>query len=126
MMLSKGNLAGTSVLTFRRRCVYGVAFVVVTIFLFAGCSTQSGSMRQHIGKGRSYTNPVYPGSMPDPSVIRFKDVYYAFGTTGAKRTRDGRIFTVLRSRDLVRWENLGGALAPPSQNEGVQYWAPEA
>src|SRR3954466_9685348 len=63
---------------------------------------------------RAYLNPVYAGSMPDPSVIRSKGVYYAFGTTGTERTRDGRVFSVLRSRDLVSWERLGGAVMPPS------------
>src|SRR6476659_2704200 len=73
----------------------------------------------------AYVNPVYSGSMPDPSVIRHNGVYYAFGTTNNERTRDGRVFTVLRSRDLVNWQRLGGALLPPSSAEAVQYWAPE-
>ena len=63
--------------------------------------------------------------MPDPSVIRHMGYYYAFGTTGRSRTEDGRIFTVLKSRDLVNWEQLGGALVPPSSNKKYQYWAPE-
>ena len=74
---------------------------------------------------RTYTNPVYPGSMPDPSVIRYQSFYYAFGTTGKERLPDGRIFTALRSPDLVKWEALGGALVPPSPNGRFQYWAPE-
>jgi arabinan endo-1,5-alpha-L-arabinosidase len=73
----------------------------------------------------TYTNPVYAGSMPDPSVIQYKNAYYAFGTTGNERLADGRIFTVLRSTNLVNWERLGGALEPPSTNARVQYWAPE-
>src|SRR5678815_3495506 len=73
----------------------------------------------------SYTNPVYAGSMPDPSVIRHKGIYYAFGTTGAERTSDGRIFTVLGSRDLAHWGRFGGALLPPSSDQRIQYWAPE-
>src|SRR5207244_2342134 len=36
-----------------------------------------------------------------------------------------RIFTVLSSRDLVKWDALGGALVPPSENARYQYWAPE-
>jgi beta-xylosidase len=72
-----------------------------------------------------YTNPVYEGSMPDPSVIRHDGWYYAFGTTGAGRLEDGRIFTVLRSKDLVNWVKLGGALVPPSPNPKFQYWAPD-
>lgn len=74
---------------------------------------------------RTYTNPVYAGSMPDPSVIRYQGTYYAFGTTGSERLPDGRIFTFLRSTNLVDWEKLGGALVPPSPNVHVQYWAPE-
>ena len=44
---------------------------------------------------------------------------------GNARTSDGRVFTALRSRNLVEWETLGGALVPPSPNRRVQYWAPE-
>ena len=72
----------------------------------------------------TYTNPVYAGDMPDPSVERFGNYYYAFGTTGDHRLPDGRIFTLLRSRNLVDWEPLGGALVPPSDNPNYQYWAP--
>ncbi len=64
--------------------------------------------------------------MPDPGVLRHDGVYYAFGTTGAERTPDGRVFTVLRSPDLVTWEPLGGALLPPSADARYEYWAPEA
>ena len=73
----------------------------------------------------AYTNPVYPGSMPDPTVIRAGGMYYAFGTTGGDFKADGRAFTVIRSPDLVRWEEVGGALTPPVKGPGVQYWAPE-
>lgn len=74
---------------------------------------------------KSYTNPVYAGSMPDPFVLRHRGRYYAFGTTGGERKRDGRIFTLLSSTNLVDWEELGGALAPPVSDTDYQYWAPE-
>jgi arabinan endo-1,5-alpha-L-arabinosidase len=74
---------------------------------------------------KTYTNPVYAGSMPDPFVLRHQGVYYAFGTTGAGRKGDGRIFTLLRSTDLVDWRELGGALTPPTPDTDYQYWAPE-
>ena len=74
---------------------------------------------------KTYTNPVYTGSMPDPFVLRHKGVYYAFGTTGVERKADGRIFTLLRSTNLVDWQELGGALTPPTLDRAFQYWAPE-
>jgi arabinan endo-1,5-alpha-L-arabinosidase len=73
----------------------------------------------------TYTNPVYVGSLPDPFVLRHDGVYYAFGTTGNERKADGRIFTLLRSDDLVSWTEIGGALTPPSPDPVYQYWAPE-
>ncbi|HEX8290801.1 MAG TPA: glycoside hydrolase family 43 protein [Pyrinomonadaceae bacterium] len=74
---------------------------------------------------KTYTNPVYAGSMPDPFVLRHRGVYYAFGTTGGERKPDGRIFTLLRSDDLVNWRELGGALAEPTADRAYQFWAPE-
>ena len=75
---------------------------------------------------RTYTNPVYPHSFPDPFVLRHEGRYYAFGTTGEARTQpDGRIFTLLTSPDLVRWTPAGGALIPPPGADGAQFWAPE-
>ncbi|HEX8137753.1 MAG TPA: glycoside hydrolase family 43 protein [Pyrinomonadaceae bacterium] len=74
---------------------------------------------------KTYTNPVYSGSMPDPFVLRHERVYYAFGTTGGERKADGRIFTLLSSENLVEWRELGGALTPPAPDTDYQYWAPE-
>ncbi len=78
------------------------------------------------GAKKTYTNPVFSGSMPDPGVLLHEGVYYAFGTTGKDRKPDGRIFTVLRSTDLVEWTEVGGALTPPNADARYEYWAPEA
>lgn len=96
------------------------AFMAVLLEL--GCATANDQTEI---TGRTYQNPVYAGDMPDPSVKQLGDYYYAFGTTGSGRLPDGRIFTMLRSRNLVDWEPLGGALVPPSDNPHYQYWAPE-
>lgn len=74
---------------------------------------------------KTYTNPVYTGSMPDPMVLQHGGVYYGFGTTGGERKADGRIFSVLRSQDLVDWQAAGGALTPPTPDPAYLYWAPE-
>ena len=91
-------------------------------WLTAGCSTAKDQAKP---SARTYQNPVYAGNLPDPTVKRFGDYYYAFGTTGTNRLSDGRIFTLLRSRNLTDWESLGGALVPPSDDPNCQYWAPE-
>jgi arabinan endo-1,5-alpha-L-arabinosidase len=105
-----------------------LGYVAVAVFAAAiagqGCSTPKSSLKAG-ARPAVYTNPVYAGDMPDPSVMRFHGAYYAFGTTGAGRLPDGRVFTLLRSTNLVNWELLGGALMPPSPNPQVQYWAPE-
>ena len=105
------------------RMVFAVVCVIVVIEL--GCSAPPSSSKAAAPGPRTYTNPVYGASMPDPSVIRYHGYYYAFGTTGNERTPDGRVFTALKSRNLVEWETLGGALVPPSPDRRVQYWAPE-
>jgi arabinan endo-1,5-alpha-L-arabinosidase len=73
-----------------------------------------------------YCNPVHSGYFADPFVLRVGEGYLAVGT--GKRV-GGRVFEVLRSTDLVRWQSLGGALEPLgpelTARLGEDYWAPE-
>lgn len=69
----------------------------------------------------TYTNPVYKNSFPDPFVLKFKGEYFAY-CTGI--SRDGRVFGVLRSADLVNWIELPGAMHR-LPNDSPHYWAPE-
>jgi arabinan endo-1,5-alpha-L-arabinosidase len=103
------------------RVVLASCFLTAIFIFGAGCSTQSG----YCIFQRTYTNPVVADDIPDPTIKKFGDYYYVFGTTSDRRLPDGRIFTALRSRDLVHWDNLGGALTPPSDNPKYLYWAPE-
>ena len=68
-----------------------------------------------------YINPVYPHSFPDPFVFKFRGEYYALCTDFA---RDGKVFPVLHSRDLVNWREIGGAMEKLN-NDSPFYWAPE-
>jgi beta-xylosidase len=75
---------------------------------------------------KTYQNPVFPDVFADPFVLRHEGVYYAYGT--APGGPDGRQVPVLRSADLVEWEAIGHALAPPAGMEagqGYHFWAPE-
>ena len=72
----------------------------------------------------TYHNPVYSEYFADPFVLLVDGVYYAYGT-GSGVLADGRAFPVLRSRDLVQWEALGGALELPGGAASSMCWAPE-
>jgi beta-xylosidase len=72
--------------------------------------------------GTPYCNPVYDRYFADPFILETADGYVAFGT-GSRV--DGLVFEVLRSRDLVTWTSVGGALEPASTDLGDDYWAPE-
>ncbi|NJM07280.1 family 43 glycosylhydrolase [Candidatus Gracilibacteria bacterium] len=68
-----------------------------------------------------YQNPVYAGSFPDPYVLKHCGEYWAYCTGDWP---DGRRFGILRSRDLVQWQPVGGALEPLPTGYPF-YWAPE-
>lgn len=69
----------------------------------------------------TYTNPVYNHDFPDPFVLKYCGEYWAY-CTGFQR--DGRIFGILHSHDLVNWQEVGSALDPLPGNHTC-YWAPE-
>jgi GH43 family beta-xylosidase len=75
---------------------------------------------------QTYANPVHPHDFPDPFVLYYQGEYYAICTGHWK---DGRIFGIMHSKDLVHWEELEGALAPLETHDPsipyIHYWAPE-
>ena len=54
----------------------------------------------------AFVNPVYEFDFPDPYVILVGDTYYAYATTNGSTTN----IRVIRSKDLIEWEDLGDAL----------------
>jgi GH43 family beta-xylosidase len=70
---------------------------------------------------KTYLNPVYAHSFPDPFVLKFCGEYFAYCTGFWP---DGNVFGVLHSFDLVTWTELGGAM-PPLDHNPPFYWAPE-
>jgi len=96
---------------------------LVIVLLQTGCATAKPAAKE--SARATYTNPVIADDVPDPTVKKFGSHYYCFGTTGNRRAPDDRIFSTWRSDDLVHWEQLPGALTPPSSNTNYLYWAPE-
>lgn len=47
----------------------------------------------------TFTNPVIRGDVPDPSVIRIGDTYYAAGTSSEWAPQ----YPLFTSKDLVNW-----------------------
>jgi arabinan endo-1,5-alpha-L-arabinosidase len=78
------------------------------------------------GPERSYQNPVIDRDFPDPAVLRAPHGwFYVYATQGEDAGRMLNI-QVARSRDLVRWERLGDALAAKPQwgASKQHFWAP--
>jgi beta-xylosidase len=66
----------------------------------------------------TYTNPVFARDFPDPFVLHYGGLFYAYATeSGAKG------FQVAESTDLVHWTHRGLAFTVPWSRE--HYWAPE-
>lgn len=76
----------------------------------------------------TFQNPVWPGYLADPFVLRRSGEYFAYGT-GRRLERDafGRpaAFQILWSRDLAGWEPAGLALPVAEAAATHDYWAPE-
>lgn len=73
----------------------------------------------------TFTNPVINYSLPDPTTIKAKDGYfYLYATEDIRNTQK----KIHRSKDLVKWENVGTAFTDQSRpNFEPQggLWAPD-
>ena len=69
----------------------------------------------------TYTNPVIPGDMPDPSLIRFEGRYYAAGTS----SEWAPYYPVYSSDDLVNWNHEGYVFDEKPSWTVSSFWAPE-
>ncbi len=69
----------------------------------------------------TYTNPVCAGDLPDPSVIRVGNEYWATATSSEWAPQ----FPLLRSPDLVNWEIVGAVFSNQPPWAVANFWAPE-
>ena len=58
----------------------------------------------------TFTNPILPGSHPDPSICRVGDTYYIVNSSFIWHPG----VPIHRSTDLVNWELIGYALNTPA------------
>src|SRR5947208_1988830 len=69
----------------------------------------------------SWENPVVADDFPDPSAARVDGVAWATATSSARAPG----FPLLRSTDLVHWDEVGSVFhRPPAWSTG-SLWAPE-
>lgn len=68
-----------------------------------------------------YYNPVIPGEIPDPSVIRVGETYYATGTSFDFAPN----YPIYKSTDLINWQQIGAVFEKPPKWSSDDFWAPE-
>ena len=94
----------------------------IGLFLFDICFAL-----QMVAQEQNYfTNPVIRGDVPDPSVIRIEDTYYATGTS----SEWAPFYPMFTSKDLVNWKQIVNCITRPGQLDYAKFkdsggvWAP--
>lgn len=75
----------------------------------------------------AYTNPLYTPDFPDPTAIKAPDGYFYAYSTQSARNGAPQYVPIIRSRDLVNWEEVGAALTERPNwktTPGGGVWAP--
>ncbi|MBK5721847.1 family 43 glycosylhydrolase [Dysgonomonas sp. Marseille-P4677] len=90
-------------------------YKLILFFLFLSASLCAQNVEQ------TYRNPVIACDLPDPSVIRVGEDYYAAGTTSEFAPN----YPLYHSRDLVNWERIGAVFNNPPEWIVGDCWAPE-
>ena len=89
----------------------------IIIFLFGICLAP-----QLVAQEQQYfMNPVIRGDMPDPSMIRIDDTYYATGTS----SEWAPFYPVFTSKDMVNWKQAGHIFSKQPSWTSNSFWAPE-
>ena len=68
-----------------------------------------------------FRNPVIPGDMADPTVIRIGSTYYASGTS----SEWAPFYPLFVSKDLVNWKQIGHLFDEQPAWTKSSFWAPE-
>lgn len=68
-----------------------------------------------------FTNPVIRKDLPDPSIIRIGNTYYAAGTSG----NAAKVYPLYTSENLVDWQPIGHVFDHYPDWAMGDFWAPE-
>lgn len=85
------------------------------------CFGVYGLYAQHNNPGNYYHNPVIPGDLPDPTIIRVGNTYYAAGTTSDFAPH----YPLHESSDLINWKQIGAIFHKTPEWTSDSFWAPE-
>lgn len=93
--------------------------IAYTLFIFLSLSCRM-SQKQEL----TYQNPIINRYLADPCIKFDSGFYYLFATGGAD---DGRFVPIYRSRNLVDWQFVRGAVEKGDENSWnfKHFWAPE-
>ncbi|WP_026473420.1 family 43 glycosylhydrolase [Alkaliflexus imshenetskii] len=100
-----------------------LCFAISIAYLY-GCGSNDDSEKFiEWPKETTYSNPVYSGSMPDPTIIKGRDGnFYLYATEDIRHT------PICRSSDLVSWKLIGTAFSEdtrPTFEPNGGLWAPD-
>jgi len=97
--------------TKRTNLLFTICLIILTIVVQA----QPGNDKNR------YQNPVIAGDIPDPTVIRVGNMYYAAGTTSDFAPN----YPLYESTDLVNWKQIGSVFNELPSWAVDSFWAPE-
>lgn len=95
--------------------------VYISLLILACLVGLNSPMFAQNPKAVLYQNPVIPGDIPDPSVIRVGNMYYACGTTSDFAPN----YPLYESTDLVNWKQIGSVFNELPSWTSDSFWAPE-
>ena len=87
--------------------------LVITIFFLTISTTFAQTLTEQM--------QVIPGELPDPSIIKVDNVYYAAGTSGDWAPH----YPIYSSNDLSKWELIGHVFNKTPEWTMGSFWAPE-
>ena len=99
-----------------------VAFLAICLISINISDVSAGNKGQK--PKLTYTNPIINKYLADPYIKYDKGYYYLFATGEAQ---DGRFVPIYRSKNLVKWEFVRGAVSGSAKTDWnyKHFWAPE-